>query len=103
MDKPSQTIKFSVVDGPKAAHDVVVYSLSTCAFCRRAIGWLKEQGVAYRYAHIDLVDVNLKRAVKQELKERFENIVVFPILVVDDQRALSGFTESAWAEALELK
>lgn len=81
----------------------MVYSLSTCAFCRRAIGWLKEQGVQFRFAHIDLIDIDLKRALKQELKERFENIVVFPIMVVDDARAYSGFTESVWAEALELK
>ncbi len=93
---------FETVDGSRQDHDVVVYSLSTCAFCRRAIDYLKGADVTFRYAHLDRIDVETKRSVKRELAERFDNIVVFPILVVDDQRAFSGFTESVWARALDL-
>lgn len=82
---------------------MIVYSLSTCAFCRRAIEYLKKNDVQFRYAHLDQIDVETKRSVKRELSERFDNIVVFPILVVDDQRAYSGFTESVWGRALDLE
>jgi len=82
---------------------VTVFSLSTCAFCRRAIEFLKNNDVQFKFVHLDLIDVDTKRSVKRELSERFDNIVVFPILVVDDQKAYSGFTESVWARAVDLE
>lgn len=82
---------------------MTVFSLSTCAFCRRAIEFLKNNDVQFKFVHLDLIDVDTKRSVKRELSERFDNIVVFPILVVDDQKAYSGFTESVWARAVDLE
>lgn len=103
MEREIDKVKYKTVEGERQDHDVTVYSLSTCAFCRRAIEFLKNNGVQFRYTHLDLIDVDTKRAVKRELSERFDNIVVFPILVVDDQKAFSGFTESVWARALDLE
>jgi glutaredoxin-like protein NrdH len=102
VEREIDKVRFKTVEGERQDHDVTVFSLSTCAFCRRAIEFLKTSGVQFRYAHLDLIDVDTKRAVKRELSERFDNIVVFPILVVDDQKAFSGFTESVWARALDL-
>lgn len=103
VERAIDTISYTPVDGSIADHDVIVYSLSTCAFCRRAIEYLKSRNVKFRYVHLDQIDVDTKRTVKRELAERFDNIVVFPILVVDDQRAYSGFTESVWVRALDLE
>jgi glutaredoxin len=103
VEREIDKVKYKTVEGERQDHDVTVYSLSTCAFCRRAIEFLKNNGVQFKYAHLDLIDVDTKRAVKRELSERFDNIVVFPILVVDDQKAFSGFTESVWARALDLE
>lgn len=99
MDK----VNYKTIDGERKEHDTIVYALSTCAFCRRAIEYLKKRKIQFRYAYLDQIDVETKRSVKRELAERFDNIVVFPILVVDDQRAYSGFTESVWARALDLE
>ena len=103
MERAIDQVNYKTVTGTRQDHDVIVYSLSTCAFCRRAIEYLKSNGVQFRYAHLDQIDLETKRSVKRELSERFDNIVVFPILVVDDQRAYSGFTESVWARALDLE
>ena len=53
-------------------------------------------------SYLDQLDFDLKREVKQELKSKFENLPVFPVLVVDDDEALSGFTEEKWSERLDL-
>jgi glutaredoxin len=103
VEREIDKVKYKTVEGERQDHDVTVYSLSTCAFCRRAIEFLKNNGVQFKFTHLDLIDVDTKRAVKRELSERFDNIVVFPILVVDDQKAFSGFTESVWARALDLE
>lgn len=102
VERAIDKVTYTNVEGSRADHEVVVYSLSTCAFCRRAIEYLKNADVQFRFSHLDQIDLETKRSVKRELAERFDNIVVFPILVVDDQRAYSGFTESVWARALDL-
>ncbi len=103
VEREIDKVKYKTVEGTRQDHDVTIFSLSTCAFCRRAIEFLKNNDVQFKYAHLDLIDVDTKRSVKRELSERFDNIVVFPILVVDDQKAYSGFTESVWARALDLE
>jgi glutaredoxin len=95
-------LNYKEVDGSKKDHDVIVFALSTCAFCRKAISFLKDNDVAFRYIYLDQVDVEKKREVKADLKGRFESVPVFPLLVVDEDVALSGFTESEWREAVGL-
>ena len=103
VERTIDKVNYKVIEGSRQDHDAIVYALSTCAFCRRAIEYLKKQSVQFRFTYLDQIDVETKRSVKRELAERFDNIVVFPILVVDDQRAYSGFTESVWARALDLE
>ncbi len=103
MSSAVDKVEFNDVPGSIDRHKVRVFSLSTCAFCRKAQDYLKEQSVAFQYVYLDQLDFDLKREVKQELKARFENIPVFPILVVDDETAISGFVEEKWAAAVGLK
>jgi glutaredoxin len=103
VERAIDKVNYKTIEGSRTEHDAIVYALSTCAFCRRAIEFLKSKSVHFRYTYLDQIDVETKRSVKKELAERFDNIVVFPILVVDDQRAYSGFTESVWSRALDLE
>ena len=103
MSNAVDKVEFNDVPGEFSEHAVRVFSLSTCAFCRKAQDYLKERGVAFQYVYLDQLDFDLKREVKQELKARFENIPVFPILVIDDETAISGFVEEKWAAAVGLQ
>lgn len=94
-------LDYTTVDGEKQDHDLVVYSLSTCAFCKKAIEFLKEHGYRFRFTYLDLIGIELKRSAKQELKAAYGDIPVFPVLVVDSKTAVSGFIPDRWAEAIE--
>ena len=102
MSTAIEKIDFTEVPGSSEPHKLTVYALSTCAFCKRAMKFLEEKGLTFRYVYLDQLDFDLKREVKQELKSKFENLPVFPVLVVDDDEALSGFTEDKWSERLDL-
>jgi len=84
------------------AHKLQVYALSTCAFCERALQFLKAQGLEHEFIFVDNLDPETKRSLKAELKEKYGNIPVFPLLVVDETTGLSGFTEEKWREAIGL-
>lgn len=95
-------LDFTIEDGAVRNHDLSLYALSTCAFCKRAIEFLKSRDVAFRYIYLDQISLNVKASVKAELKSKYDNIPVFPILVIDNAHALSGFNEERWKTELGL-
>jgi glutaredoxin-like protein NrdH len=95
-------LEYSTEDGPVQDREVLVFALSTCAFCKRALDFLKTQNVRHSYVYLDRIDPDLKKRIKADLKERYTNLPVFPVLVIDRQQALSGFTEARWREGLGL-
>jgi len=103
MSSALDQISYNSVPGEKTDHRLRLYALSTCAFCKKAMNYLQEHGYEYEYIHLDQIDFDLKRAAKQELKSKFENLPVFPILTIDDSDAISGFIESKWAERLGIE
>ena len=102
MSSAIEQVDFNEVDGPDTGKSLSVYALSTCAFCKRAMQYLKDNDFAYRYVYLDQLDFDLKREVKTELKERYGDIKLYPILTIGDDTALTGFTQEKWAEALGL-
>lgn len=95
-------VKYEKVPGELREKDLALYTLSTCAFCKRAMEFLEEHGVAYRYVHVDNLDLNVKRMLKGELKRKYKDLPVFPVLVIDDERAISGFNAEEWKKELDL-
>mgnify|MGYP006279164897 CR=1 FL=1 len=102
MDDVLEKIEYENIEGEKTDHKATIYALSTCAFCRKAINFVRDNNVAFRYVYLDKIPLETKKEVKAELKSRYKNLPVFPVLVVDDDKALSGFTESQWKEALDI-
>jgi glutaredoxin-like protein NrdH len=96
------TLEYTLVPGSRSEHEVTVYALSTCGFCKRALAFLNSRGVAYRYVHVDLIPLETKTEVKKELKERFKDDVAFPFAVIDGKRHLVGFIEPDWTATLGL-
>lgn len=88
--------------GARNDHDIMVYALSTCGFCKRALGFLESNDFSYRYLYVDLIPLDVKNRIKQELKERFKENVAFPFAVIDEKKHLVGFIEADWTLTLGL-
>ncbi len=88
--------------GRRRDQELTVFSLSTCGFCKRALAFLSDNGFAYRFVQLDKIPPEAKRRVKDELHTRFNTSPVFPVLVVDGKRAVTGFTEDQWRKLLKL-
>ncbi len=96
------SVEFQHEDGTDTGKEILVLALSTCAFCKRAMSFLRNQGLAYEYVFLDQIDPDLKRKVKDELRSRYESLPIFPVLVYNREKALSGFTEKEWRTILEI-
>jgi hypothetical protein len=48
-----ENIKFTFKDGKHNPGDVVVYALSTCGHCKRALNFLDSNSVKYRFVYVE--------------------------------------------------
>jgi glutaredoxin len=97
-----ETLTYTSVSGERKDHDITVYALSTCGFCKRALSFLGAKGLAYRYVYMDQIPLETKNEAKKALKERFKDDVAFPFAVVDGDKHLVGFIEPDWVATLGL-
>jgi len=93
-------LNYTSVDGQDTRHDIEVYALSTCGFCKRALSFLADKGIAHRYIHLDLVPIDTKTRTKMDLKAKFDEHISFPYAVVDGKSTLIGFIEADWRKTL---
>jgi glutaredoxin len=84
------------VAGANRKHRVVIYSLSTCIPCKKAMRLLEDMGVEYEYIHLDTVDPDERGEAMVEIGERLPGRgiqLAYPIIIVDDLVTLIGFSE----------
>ena len=96
-------IEFTEVPGESGDHELKLFALSTCGFCKRAIAFLKEQGVGYSFVYVDKLPVGVKKRTKDEFHKRFMARMLYPAMVIDGHDTLIGFTEDTWKQKLGLK
>jgi glutaredoxin len=89
----------NLVKGEKKG-DILVFSLSRCAWCKRTKQLLNDMGVEYSYIDADLV----RKEDRQELMETLETwnpACIFPTVVIDNHTCIIGTDESTLKEVLE--
>ena len=95
-------ITYDSEEGRDIGKKLKVYALSTCGFCKRALNYLRDNGVGFQYVYVDYLQDFQRSEVKKELKDEFGERPLFPFLVIDDTDYLIGFDEEEWEEKLEL-
>ncbi len=85
------------VEGSNKDHDLVLFALSTCGWCRKAREFLDGNDVAYRYVYVDLLEGDEQKSILEEAF-RWNPNRSFPTLVIDENDVIVGFNESAYKE-----
>ena len=81
------------VAGSKKDHKVMVYTLSTCGWCKKMKALLKDLDVEYTYADIDLTTGEEGKQVREDLR-KYNPRSSAPTLVIDDgKEIIVGFDE----------
>jgi glutaredoxin-like protein NrdH len=74
--------------------DIMLFTLSTCIWCRKTKALLQELGLAYNYVDVDLLeDADKEEAMKEMWKHNPSTS--FPTIVVDGgAEVILGFDEA---------
>ncbi len=90
--------------GNNKSHKVKLYALSTCGFCKRALAFLKEKSIDFRYVYVDYLEKKVVGDLRDELKEKSgQQYIAYPFLIEDDEKFLIGFNEEKYKEFFNIK
>ncbi len=81
------------VPGINSEHNVRIYTLSTCGWCRKMKDLLKALGVEYDYIDLDLLSGDERERAREELRQ-YNPRISTPTLIIDDgKEVIIGFKE----------
>ena len=82
------------------ATKVKIFTLSTCSHCRATKKFLHDNGVAFDYVDIDLLQGDERQIILKEV-EQYNPQRSFPTIIIGDN-IIIGFKENDIKEALGL-
>jgi glutaredoxin-like protein NrdH len=92
-------VEFVRVEGSDKGR-IVLYTLSTCMWCRMAKNLLKDLGVGYEYIDVDTLPAEEKDVVKKEIK-KWNPDGSYPTMVIREKECVSGFDETEIREKIK--
>ena len=89
------------VPGTRKDHRVLIYAISTCAWCKITKKHLNDNKVEYEYIDVDLCSDKDRQAIRKDIEKRGGE-PNYPIIIVDDKILINGFRKDKINEALSL-
>jgi glutaredoxin len=89
------------VNGKNKTHNVLMYAISTCAWCKMTKEFLKENDVDYEYVDVDLASDEDHEKIRNEIA-RLGGSPSYPTIIVDGKTVITGFRKDKIKEALDI-
>ena len=89
------------VEGKNNKHRVMMYALSTCAWCKMTKKFLNDNDIEYEYVDVDLASDADHEKIAKDIKDHGGS-PSYPTLIVDDKMVITGFRKDKIKEALEI-
>jgi glutaredoxin-like protein NrdH len=94
-------MSFSKVSGKQNKHKVVLYTLSTCVWCKMTKQFLKDNNVEFEYIDVDLCEEEDKQKIREQIQSKGGSLS-YPTTIVDDNVVITGFRKDKLKEVLGL-
>ena len=96
-----ENMEFSKVPGKNSKHKVLLYALSTCAWCKMTKQFLRDNDIEYEYIDVDLCSDEDKGKIREDILSRGGSLS-YPTAIIDDKILITGFRKDKLKEALEI-
>jgi len=80
--------------------DILLYTLSTCGWCKKTKQLLNEKGAAYSYVDVDLLDDEENERVMEEVR-KWNPSCSFPTIVVNGEHCIQGYKPDELLKVIE--
>ncbi|MFH1328365.1 MAG: glutaredoxin domain-containing protein [Candidatus Bathyarchaeota archaeon] len=97
----TEKIKFTKVSGENTKHNVLLYTLTTCAWCKRLKKLLTDNNITYEYVDVDLYRQEDREQVRQDILNRGGELN-YPAIIIDNKILINGFQKNKIQDALDI-
>jgi len=94
-------MEYVKVKGKNNKHKVLMYALSTCAWCKLTKQFLRDNKIEYEYVDVDLCSEKDREKVRKDIWRRGGD-VNYPTIIIDDKVLITGFRKDKIREALNI-
>ena len=92
---------FNEVNGKNDSHEVNIFTLSTCMWCKKCKAYLKDRDIKYKYIDLDNLSSNQKSEILEYLREKYKpDRIAYPFLVCDDKFVV-GYDPNKYEEIMK--
>ncbi len=91
-------MKVNHVEGANRG-DLIVYTLSTCVWCKKTKAFLNDLGIGYNFVEVDKLEGDEREQVLTEIKQHNPQCS-FPTMVVNGKDCIIGYNEQKIKETL---
>ncbi|MFX1346968.1 MAG: glutaredoxin family protein [Promethearchaeota archaeon] len=89
------------VDGEKGTNDnILIFTLSTCMWCKKCKTFLNDRNMTYRYVDVDKIEPQDKSKILNHLKNTYQERISYPFLVCEKGFVI-GYNPNKYEELLE--
>lgn len=89
------------IPGKNDKHKVLVYALSTCAWCKLTKQFLKDNEIEYEYVDVDHSSEEDLKKIKNDILS-LGGSLSYPALIIDEKILITGFRKDKISEVLGL-
>ncbi len=90
------------VDGQEGIEEnILVFTLSTCMWCKKCKSFLNDNNMKYRYIDVDRIDPNDKAKIIEYLRSKYQSRISYPFLVCEKGHVI-GYNQEKYKELLKI-
>jgi len=88
------------VEGTKGADEnIIIFTLSTCMWCKKCKRFLNEKNMNYKFIDVDKIEPSERAEIVEYLRENYNSRVAYPFLVCKKGHAV-GYDPDKYMELL---
>ena len=89
------------VEGQEAGEEnILIFTLSTCQWCKKCKRFLNEKKMKYRYIDVDKIDPKDKAKILDYLKSTYQSRVSYPFFVCESGH-VAGYNPNKYMDLLK--
>ncbi|MHA1342950.1 MAG: glutaredoxin family protein [Promethearchaeota archaeon] len=89
------------IDGEKGAeNNIILFTLSTCMWCKKCKRFLSEHNLKYKYIDLDKIGLKEKTIILDYLKSNYQSRIAYPFLICEKGNVV-GYDPNKYMEILK--
>jgi len=86
--------------GKNRKHKVLLYAISTCAWCNLTKQFFRDNKIEYEYVDVDLCSEKDRERIRRDILNRGGDLS-YPTIIIDDEILITGFRKDEIKKALK--